>query len=76
MSNRSLVANVCYRKRSNVFVFVSNLTRAQKLARGLASVVWVRVLGHYAQRVNPALRDLLAAMQYNQSIHTGRERAT
>jgi hypothetical protein len=33
------------------------------LADGSASVDWVRVLGRYARRVNPLLRDLLAPMQ-------------
>ena len=42
----------------------SDLERAQKLADGFASVDWVRVLGRYARRVNPLLRDLLAPMQY------------
>jgi len=55
---------VRYQKRDNVFVHVSNLERAQKLADGFASVDWVRVLGRYARYVNPLLRDLLAPMQY------------
>jgi len=55
---------VRYQKRDNVFVQVSDLERAQHLADGFASVDWVRILGRYAQRVNPLLRDLLAPMQY------------
>ena len=55
---------VRYQKRDNVFVHVSDLKRAQKLADGFASVDWVRVLGRYARHVNPLLRDLLAPMQY------------
>ena len=55
---------VRYQKRDNVFVQVSDLERAQQLADGFASVDWVRVLGRYARRVNPLLRDLLAPMQY------------
>ena len=41
-----------YQKRDNVFVHVSDLERAQKLAAGFASVDWVRVLGRYARRIN------------------------
>jgi hypothetical protein len=55
---------IAYRKQDNVFVHVSDLERAQQLADGFASVDWVRVLGRYARRVNPLLRDLLAPMQY------------
>jgi len=55
---------LAYRKQDNVFVHVSDLARAQKLADGFASVDWVRVLGRYARQVNPLLRDLLAPMQY------------
>jgi hypothetical protein len=55
---------VRYCKRDNAFVHVSDLERAQKLADGFASVDWERVLGRYARRVNPLLRDLLAPMQY------------
>ena len=55
---------VRYQKRDNVFVHVSDLERGQQLADGFASVDWVRVLGRYARRVNPLLRDLLAPMPY------------
>jgi hypothetical protein len=55
---------VCYQKRDNAFVSVSDLKRAQKVADGFASVDWVRVLGRYARRVNPLLRDVLAPVQY------------
>jgi hypothetical protein len=55
---------VRYQKRDNVFVSLSDPTRAQKLADGFTSVDWVRVLGRYARRVNPLLRDVLAPMQY------------
>ena len=61
---RRLDRHVRYQKRDNVFVQVSDLERAQQLADGFASVDWVRVLGRYARRVNPLLRDLLAPMQY------------
>lgn len=55
---------IAYRKRDNVFVYVSDLERAQRLADGFASVDWVRALGRYARCVSPLLRDLLAPMQY------------
>jgi hypothetical protein len=55
---------VRYAKRDNCFLSVADLERGQKLADGFASVDWVRVLGRYARRVNPLLRDLLAPMQY------------
>jgi hypothetical protein len=42
----------------------SRLVRAQRLADGFASVDWVRVLGRYAQRINPLLSGLLAPMCY------------
>jgi hypothetical protein len=55
---------VRYCKRDNAFLQVSDLARAQQLADGFATVDWPRVLGRYARRVNPLLRDLLAPMQY------------
>jgi hypothetical protein len=55
---------VRYGTRDNAFLQVSDLARAQHLADGFATVDWPRVLGHYARRVNPLLRDLLAPMQY------------
>jgi len=55
---------VDYTKRDNVFVHLDDPARAQKIADGFASVDWPRILGRYARRVNPLLRDLLAPMQY------------
>jgi hypothetical protein len=53
-----------YLKSDNVFLQVSDLVRAQRLADGFASVDWVRVLGRYAQRINPLRGELLAPMRY------------
>jgi hypothetical protein len=53
-----------YLKSDNVFLQVSDLVRAQRLADGFASLDWVRVLGRYAQRINPLLGELLAPMRY------------
>jgi hypothetical protein len=46
----------------NVFLQVSDLVRAQRLADGFASLDWVRVLDRYAQRINPLLGELLGPM--------------
>ena len=50
-----------YLKSDNVFLQVSDPVRAQRLADGFASLDWVRVLGRYAQRINPLLGELLGA---------------
>jgi hypothetical protein len=55
---------VKYLKADNALLRVSDLVRAQRLADGFASVDWVRVLGRYAQRINPLLSGLLAPMCY------------
>jgi hypothetical protein len=45
-----------YLKSDNVFLQVSDLVRAQRLADGFASLDWVRVLGRYARRIGGSTR--------------------
>ena len=41
-------------KQENAFVRLSNVERAQELADGFERVDWIRLLGRYALRINPA----------------------
>ena len=46
-----------YVKLDNAFVRLSDVERAQELADSFERVDWIHVLGRYALRVNPLLRQ-------------------
>ena len=48
---------VKYVKLDNAFVRLSDVERAQELADSFERVDWIHVLGRYALRVNPLLRQ-------------------
>jgi hypothetical protein len=55
-----------YMKLDNAFVRLSDVKRSQELADSFERVDWIHVLGRYALRVNPLLRQkgVLHPMQY------------
>ena len=56
-----------YVKLDNAFVRLSDVERAQELDDSFERVDWIHVLGRYALRVNPLLRQkgVLHSMQYH-----------
>jgi hypothetical protein len=55
---------IAYRKQDNAFLWIEDCTRAQKFADRFAKKNWPRVLGAFAKRVNPLLKDVLRGMEY------------
>lgn len=53
-----------YGRLDNAFTWIADPARAQQLADRFARQRWARVLGMFARRVNPLLKDLLADMNY------------
>ena len=53
-------------KLDNTFVRLSDVKGSQELADGFERVDWIHVLGRYALRVNPMVRQkgVLHPMQY------------
>ncbi|SRR5713101_944708 len=55
---------VKYLKVDNAFVGLSDVESAQQISDQFPSVDWVRVLGRYARRINPLLKELLRPREY------------
>jgi hypothetical protein len=53
-----------YRKHDNAFLWIADCARAQRFADRFEKKNWPRLLGAFARRINPLLKDLLAGMEY------------
>ncbi|MGH7164422.1 MAG: hypothetical protein ACREIS_02725, partial [Nitrospiraceae bacterium] len=51
-------------KLDNAFLTIARPQRAQRLAREFARLPWPEILGRFAQRFNPLLRDVLHPLHY------------
>jgi hypothetical protein len=53
-----------YTKRENAFLWIEDLTRAQKFSDRFCFLDWPRLLNRYAKKINPLMADLLKSMPY------------
>ena len=55
---------IAYEKADNAFVWIADVSRAQRFADAFVGKKWPRVLSAFARKVNPLLNDLLSGMDY------------
>lgn len=60
-----------YERLDNCFASLQDPERAQELADSMLDTNWVKVCNHFAKRVNPLLRDILAEAQYYWTVRQG-----
>ena len=64
LANKLVANGITFSQCDNVFLWVEEIERAQRVADRLAAVNWPLVLNRYARRINPLMGSLLGRMQY------------
>ena len=64
LARKLAAAQMRYTKIDNVFVWVEDLDRAQRLADRFVNLDWPAILNQYAKRVAPQLQDVLKGCQH------------